>query len=105
MAGQAQSLGGGPRLQGAVQVHVDEGCHLPDLVDEAKAVVQPRLIEMAIIAGRAACDQREAQGIGAELVNDVKRVDGVAQGLAEFQPRLPPAPARADKPCETAACR
>ncbi len=78
-------LGSGRLRHGlAIHVHHDETGGIPHLVGEITAVFYPFIVETHVVPGGVAGDQRKPQGIRAVLVDDLQRVDAVAQGFGHL---------------------
>ena len=71
----------GDRLRSRAQ---DEPGRIPELVAEVACVLDPRRAEPLVVAGRGPVDDREAQGIGPELIDRAKWIDRVALGLGHL---------------------
>ncbi len=85
---QLQLLGQGTPVDG--QVHHQEAAGVPQLVGEVAHGLAPLGEEAHIVARGVACNQVEAQGVGAVLLRDLQGVDAVAQGLAHLPPLVVP---------------
>ena len=72
---------GAPAAIEAGRAPTHEARGVPELVGEVAAVLELRSAEPLVVAGRRAVDQREAQRVGAGLVDRLERVDDVALRL------------------------
>jgi hypothetical protein len=71
-------------LGGAVDVHEEEAGGVPDFVGEGAVAFGSGHVEGDVGAGRGHGRQREADGIGAVLLDDLDGVDDVALGLGHL---------------------
>ena len=69
---------------GAVYVHLEEAGGVPDFVGEGAVAFGAGLVEGDVGAGRGLRGQREADGVGAVLGDDLDGVDDVALGFGDL---------------------
>ena len=67
-----------------IQVHEDEAGGVPDLVGEVAVGFDAGDAELHVVAGRAAGEQGEAEGIVAVGGDEVEGIEGVAEAFAHF---------------------
>ena len=75
------------RLQFRVDVHQGESRCVPDLVGERRIALNATLGQRNLASG-GVDGQREAQRVGAKLVDDVQRIDHVSLGLGHLLAEL-----------------
>ena len=67
------------RLLGAVEIHEDKACGVPELIGKVAARLNLFVGISHIVSGAVAVGKGEAQSVRAVLVNDLERVNAVAQ--------------------------
>ena len=83
-----RKLIGQTRFFGAVEVHKDKACGVPELVRKVAARFDLFVGISHVVSGAVAVGKSEAQGICAVFVNDLERIDAVAERLRHFSAQL-----------------
>ena len=76
-------LGRLPELP-ALEIHEEVAARVPDLVGELGAELEVVLVDEDVLRGSEEEGERELEGVGAVVVDDLERVDAVAQALGHL---------------------